>query len=295
MTDNEYLLSVLSAQDLGDDSAEMRALQKQRADVETILRAEFAATAPTIRYGGSKAKGTLIRESYDLDLVCYFPADETGAGDSLRDIYQNVARALAKSYYVERKTSSVRLKSNDIQRTDFHIDVVPGRYTDGTRGDCFLFQNGVDKERLKTNLQVHVDFIRGAGVTSALRLLKLWRVRHGIQLKNFIWELLCIELLKPVKARSLGDQVTHVLRSLSGTPAVVGVKDPANPEGNDLMPMLWAAWPTVTAAATRTMQIVSTSGWSAAFGQVATSSGDRSARVAAAVSAVREPTRPWSY
>jgi tRNA nucleotidyltransferase (CCA-adding enzyme) len=74
MTTNEYLQAILSAQVLKDDSAELKELQSQRAKVEKLIRDEFGSI-PIIRYGGSKAKGTLIKEAYDLDIVCYLPAD----------------------------------------------------------------------------------------------------------------------------------------------------------------------------------------------------------------------------
>ena len=106
MTDNEYLQAVLKSQDLADDSAELKALTARREDVEALLRRAFPDSSPTIRYGGSKAKGTLIKESYDLDIVCYFPHDDTTAGDTLEDIYNNVAAALEKDYAVERKRSA---------------------------------------------------------------------------------------------------------------------------------------------------------------------------------------------
>jgi hypothetical protein len=66
VTANEYLKEVLVSQDLGDDSDEMKALQKHRAEVEKIIRESFKDTALTIRYAGSKAKGTMDKESYDL-------------------------------------------------------------------------------------------------------------------------------------------------------------------------------------------------------------------------------------
>ncbi|MDZ4865208.1 MAG: hypothetical protein SGJ01_17445, partial [Gemmatimonadota bacterium] len=67
MTDQEYLEGVLKEQSLSDDSPEMNELRRRRSEVEEHLRAEFGS-APRIRYGGSKAKGTMIKEAYDLDL-----------------------------------------------------------------------------------------------------------------------------------------------------------------------------------------------------------------------------------
>lgn len=295
MTTNEYLLNVLRSQTLSEDSSELRDLKTRRGEVEALLRAQFANASPSIRYGGSMAKGTLIRESYDLDLVCYFPNGENGAGETLRDIFQNVGTALSQAFWVDPKTSALRLRSKDVGRADFHIDVVPGRFTDDTATDCYLFQNDVDKERLKTNLQVHINFIRDAGVTPALRLLKLWRVRQALALKNFIWELLCIRLLDGMKGAPLEEQVAHVLETISLSLQPIKVEDPANPNGNDLMPALEPLWFPLRVAATESDKLIAASNWEAVFGAVeAPDKAVRSASLAAAVSSVRQPTRPWS-
>ena len=58
MNANTYLANVLAAQTLGADSAELKALQERRAEVEQMLRDHFKDSSPTIRYGGSKVKGT---------------------------------------------------------------------------------------------------------------------------------------------------------------------------------------------------------------------------------------------
>src|SRR2546428_13535865 len=137
MTTNDFLAKVLAAQTLSDDSEELKTLQERRAEVEKVLRDHFEDCSPTIRYGGSKAKGTMIKEAYDLDIICYFPHEDTSAGETLEDIYHNVRKALEAEYWVEQKPSALRLRDRDPQnfKVDFHIDVVPGRYTDDTKTD----------------------------------------------------------------------------------------------------------------------------------------------------------------
>lgn len=294
-TTTDYLEAVLADQILPDDSQEMKDLRARRNDVEGVLKAAFSAAKPTIRYGGSKAKGTLIRESYDLDLVCYFPNGEDGAGSSLQEIFENVRAELAEHYSVEPKTSALRLHSSDSDRADFHIDVVPGRYTDDTASDCYLYQNGADKERLKTNLDVHISHIKDAGVTPALRLLKLWRVRQGLfNIKNFVWELLCIELLSGKKSAALEEQLLQVLTEVSESDEAIAVEDPANPQGNDVMPFLKSVWPQLQSAATYTLSILENQGWEAVFGQVeAASKVQKISTLASAAQVTSSPTQPW--
>lgn len=286
MTTNEYLTEVLNLQKLADDCQELKELQSHRADVEKLLRDAFADSSPTIRYGGSKAKGTLIKESYDLDLICYFPNDETAAGNCLKEIYDNVAEALRKDYNVTLKNSSLRLSSSDTTRAnrDFHIDVVPGRYIDDSQTDCFIHQNNADKERLKTNLDTHIAHVKDSGVTDAIRLLKLWRTRKSILLKQFVWELLVIDLLKEKKSATLEDQLKHVWESVRDAVGPMNVEDPANPSGNDLSEVLSNAWSILSDTANSTLRSIENVGWEAVFGTIKRSES-KEARVAALTSA----------
>lgn len=291
MTNNEYLQAVLKSQELADDSKELTELTERRKKVESLLRAGFPDSSPTIRYGGSRAKGTLIKESYDLDIVCYFPHDDTSAGETLEDIYNNVAGVLEKEYTVERKRSALRLR--DKQMVDFHIDVVPGRFTDESKTDCFLYQENGEKCRLKTNLDVHIATIRDSGVLDAIRLLKLWKVRKALDVKQFVFELLTIDLLAQHKSKPLADQLTHVWTQFRDLEEPPKVEDPANPSGNDLTPLLDdSVWSELKSVARSTLSTIEQSGWEAVFGKVDTSA-DKTAAVRAAVASVATPTRPW--
>jgi hypothetical protein len=291
MTTNEYLQELLKSQDLGDDSRELKDLIDRRKHVEGLLRSAFPDSAPTIRYGGSRAKGTLIKELYDLDIVCYFPNDDTTAGESLKDIYDNAAKALEKEYSVVRKTSALRLRSREA--VDFHIDVVPGRFTDQTKGDCFLYQESAEKCRLKTNLDTHIAHVRDSGVLDALRLLKLWKARKGLQVKQFVFELMVIKVLKDAKKKSVSDQLTLVWTQLRDLEQPVSVEDPANPTGNDLTTLLsGSTWSQLQTAATSTLSVVEANGWEAVFGKVESQAASTQDfhRAAAVVS---RPSKPW--
>jgi hypothetical protein len=297
MTVDEYLKAVLKSQNLPDDSDEMKELIQHRQDADKILREEFAKAAPTIRYGGSKAKGTLIRESYDLDVVFYVPNGNSGAGETLKDIFKNVLDELSKHYDAEARTSAIRLRSKDPNSygRDFHIDVVPGRFTDERKSDCFLYQNGGgDKERLKTNLDVHIAHIRDSGVTDAIRLLKLIRVRKALRVKHFVFELLIIDLLDGKKKSSLEQQLRYVLEQIATAEEAINVKDPANPAGNDLSGLLLSVWPELRTTAQSALDSVERSGCEAVFGGIEeVTKGERVARAAVLASAVERPTKPW--
>ena len=271
MNTDQYLQKILEGQRLADDSTELNELRQHRDDVEALLRAAFGTT-PTFRYGGSKAKGTLIREYYDLDLAFYCPHDNACAGETLKDIYGSVKKTLEKSYFVAPKRTALRLKSKDPNEfgRDFHIDVVPGRFVDDSESDCFLHQENCDKERLKTNLDVHIAHVRTSEVVPAICLLKLWKVRRGLRVKQFVFELLIIKILKDKKKESLSSQLEAVWETLRDTADPISVEDPANPTGNDLTSRAAEMWAELSQAATTTLEIIKRSGWEAVFGAVQT-------------------------
>jgi len=295
MTPNEYLAKVLSAQTLASNSPELKDLQERRTQVEEHLREHFDDSSPTIRYGGSKAKGTMIKESYDLDIVCYFDHDDTAAGETLEDIYNNVRKALEGKYLVEPKSSALRLKgaSADTHGADFHIDVVPGRFTDEEEADAFLYISSGEKNRLKTNLDVHVAHVKESGVIDAIRLMKLWKVRNRLSVRNFILELAVIKLLSSKKSATLATQLEHVWTELRDNIDDLAVEDPANPTGNDLSDLLNAAKYELSTAAGSTLDLMASSGWEAVFGSV--EQEDRKENIAALrrAAAVATPTRAW--
>lgn len=271
MSNNDYLQKVLQTQVLAQDSDELKQLQEHRAEVEAVLREHFAESYPTIRYGGSKAKGTMIREAYDLDIISYFPNDDTAAGETLKDIYNNVSKALAKKYFVESKPSALRIKNLDPKNygVDFHIDVVPGRYTDDSKTDVYLHQSSGDKERLKTNLDIHIKHVKDSGVTDAIRLLKLWRVRNALRVKHFALELMIIKLLEKKHSSSLNEQLEHVWKQLRDEIDSIAIEDPANPTGNDISDLLNSTVRSdLSSVAARTLKTIEDKGWEGVFGSV---------------------------
>jgi hypothetical protein len=290
MKNAEYLMAVLDSQALAEDSSELKALRSHRETIEECLREAFGS-APVIRYGGSQAKGTLIKESYDLDIVCYFPRDEEDAGDTLEQIYNNVKDVLSKDYFVEPRTSALRVKGLD--KVDFHIDVVPGRFVEEGSYDAFLYCSSGDRCRLKTNIETHIKHVKGSGVTDAIKLMKVWRTRNGVQLKTFVLELIVIDTLAGTDL-NLEGQVKTVLEKLRDESDSISVQDPAN-SGNDLSE-LWndGIKASVAARAKSTLALVKSSGWESVFGKLPEKAQDNV--VEALQHAARSssaPTRPW--
>jgi tRNA nucleotidyltransferase (CCA-adding enzyme) len=224
----KYLKQVLEEESLSNDSSEINNIRETKKEIEEKIKASFDES-PTIRYAGSYKKGTMIKANYDLDIVCYFDSEDDSAGSNLEEIYNNVKDVFTEDYSIEEKKSALRLKSKD--GDDFHIDLVPGRFVDDSKTDCFLYQSEGEKNRLKTNLDVHISHIKDSGLIDTIKLIKVWKNVIGIDIKTFILELLVVKLGD--KELSLEESLKNFWKIISNDIENISIEDPAN-SNNDL-------------------------------------------------------------
>ncbi len=297
MTPNDYLAKILVNQTLDEKGTEVTAMEKHRDEITQLLQNAYQSSEPLIKYAGSRAKGTMIKENYDLDVVCYFDNDDTAAGDTLEDIFNNVKNVLKEKYQVELKTSAIRIKNKEKDHLgeDFHIDVVPGRFTDDTKHDAFLYVKSKDKGRQKTNLKKHIKHIRDSGVVNTIKLAKLWNVREGLGFKTFVMELLVIKALKNKNdSEGLDACLVAFWEYLRDQKDSLCVEDPANPYGNDLSDYINGIRQPLCDAAEETLDFVENDKWESIFGSTETMT--RTARVEVlnrSIQTQTNPAKPW--
>jgi hypothetical protein len=267
----DFLRAVLEEQTLKEGSPEHNALLAEHQRVRSLLVSSLSDATPLIEIGGSMAKGTLVRAGYDLDTICYFANDDDGAGETLREIRDSVEAALRKEYVVKSRRSALRLTARRYGPLDFTVDVVPGRHIDSTRQDVFLFQEGGDKERLKTNLRKQIDHIKFSGHTDIIELAKVWRLRADIDIKTFVLELLVLETLDSSLAHDLEERLLVFWKALRDDLDSLEIEDPANPTGNDLASVFGDnEREALSAAATVALDLADAGDWEALFGKLGT-------------------------
>lgn len=224
MTPEKFLQDLLVSQNLLDPQE--KDLQAHKKEVTDFLRTEFGAS-PVIKYAGSREKGTMIRDRYDLDIVCYFPSTDNR---SLKEIRDDVAKHLAQRYLTRPKASAERIldlkgKSAPV---DFHIDVVPGRFIENSK-DVFLHVAYGDRERIQTNLKTHIDYIVNSGCVPIIRLAKLWAHRNNLTIKTFVLELFVVEALSGSRNKgNLKEGFREVIEAFRDTFTITQLIDPAN-------------------------------------------------------------------
>ncbi len=212
-----YLEEVLKAQRV--DSLIEDALRARRQAIEQVLAGGWAEGPPRFYYGGSFGKKTLIAAHFDLDVVIYFPE-----GDA-KELYAAVERRLrAAGHAPSRHNVALRLAYT----RGLHVDVVPGRAIDDTYRYADLYANDRDTTR-RTSLKAHIDLAR-SGDRDTIRLLKLWRWRHGVPVGSFVLELAAAHALAAAPAGTLEGRLERVLRFLAESFRDARLVDPANAE-----------------------------------------------------------------
>lgn len=292
MTPEKFLRGLLDSQTL--TSEQLMTLNAHKKEVSEYLLKEFQEQKPSIKYAGSYAKETMIQNSYDLDIVCYFPSDDTR---TLKEIRDDVSEHLHKRYVVESKVSAERilnLKGVTAPRS-YHIDVVPGRFI-ADSNDVFLHLDGVEKNRLQTNLKTHIDSIKNSGCVPVIRLVKIWAYRNHIQIKTFVLELFVVEVLKRSHSKStLTNSFLEVLGELKNRFSSIELIDPAN-TGNPVSRLVSAEKKnTVVQAASETLSKLTTHSnltvWKDVFSEEVTS--NVSIHHSTPSSGGIKPTAPW--
>jgi len=199
---------------------DLETLRRLRSEIESTLRRVYSAS-PRFYYGGSYGKNTLIRESFDLDIVMYFAATDPR---SMKSLYYLVLKTLQDANYVVRaKNVALRLPYDG----GFHIDVVPGKAQDATFYYATLYKSEEDSTR-QTSIKKHIDTVRQSDVRELIRLMKLWRYRNGFDWSSFALEQTTIRALAGNRSADLSVQMTKVREFIKDNILTVKLIDPAN-------------------------------------------------------------------
>lgn len=172
---------------------------------------------PRHYYGGSYAKGTMIKGSYDLDLVIYFGSNFTNPTKELSYYVENL---LNKKYNVTRYGVASQLKYRG-----YDVDIVVGKAKDETFQYATLW-NSKDEIEMRSSLTLHVDNV--ADVEQIVRIFKIWRLNHKLNWHKLAMEQTIVRVLKDKRKTDFGDCFKEVLLDIKSNIDNVKFSDPAN-------------------------------------------------------------------
>jgi hypothetical protein len=169
---------------------------------------------------GSWAKGTAIARSSDADI---FISLSSTTSMPLRDVYEElVTWADACALEPQRQNVSVR-----VTWRGWSIDLVPGRRQQQYGNDHSLFVRR-SHSWTQTNIDIHIRLVIDSGRSDEIRLAKVWRELHHVDLPSFLLELAVLDALHYARHRDLTSNMLRVLEYFATNLPTVRLVDPAN-------------------------------------------------------------------
>lgn len=218
MSNEDYLRELLVNQNLTRN--QMENLKYQRDAIVNEITNEIGGN-PTIFNAGSYAKGTMIKASYDLDIVLYWT---NNFQLSPQNLYNEVGSVLQSR---GRHPKSKKVGWEIPFPGDFHIDVIPGKEILNKPNYAYLF-NKDQISRFQTSVKKHVSHVRNSKRQNVIRLMKLWKQRKNVPIKTFILECIVIESCKGLSRNTLEPQIDAAFEFMCKNILTRRIIDPAN-------------------------------------------------------------------
>lgn len=172
-----------------------------------------------IYYGGSYKKRTMIADSYDLDMVIYYPQKSKC---SPKEIFCEVKEALEGAGHKIEKPRGVALQ---FEYKGYDIDIVPAKAIDND----FVFANAYNVARDKkqrTSLKEQIEYIKS--VRPIIKLMKIWRKWHGLQWHKTAMDQIIVNILKNERKNDYGVCLEHIFLDIKSSGSRVKFFDPTN-------------------------------------------------------------------
>ncbi len=173
-----------------------------------------------VKISGSRAKGTAIDLSSDLDLFISLSSNLTM---SLSDIYNSLYAKVTSAGIKARKQNV----SIGISYKGKKIDLVPAKRQGQYGGDHSLYKRKTNTWT-KTNIDTHISNVLHSGRRNEIIALKIWRENHTLEFPSIVLETFTIDALSKHSTTTLADNFLYVLECVRDNIENAYVLDPAN-------------------------------------------------------------------
>lgn len=240
MTNNEYLKGILSKYNANGNYTqnEITAFENLSKMITSWFRSKYGennsyylgpSLSLEVQKSGSRAKGTAIKGSSDVDMFISITDRENE--DKLQNYYNELHD------FLKSKNLTVRKQNVSIGVAYYNcaIDVVPAKkcnsqsYLNGiTRyNDHYLWSNKSQKRTL-TNIQKHIDLVTNSRLQEIMMLTKIWRKKYDLDFPSIYIELLCIDGLYNKRQYDLEKDFLTFLKYIKDVIVDKKVVDPSN-------------------------------------------------------------------
>ena len=182
------------------------------------IRNGFSLT--DMKLSGSRAKGTAITLSSDLDI---FISISSTVNTQLATIYNSLYDYM-RSQNIQSRKQNVSIGVSYINKD---VDLVPG-IRQSQYGDDHSLYKSKQKTWTQTNITTHISTVRNSNRSVEIMATKIWRKRHGLDFPSLFTELSVIEATKYSKYDDYDKNFLTVLEWLSENITSVRIIDTAN-------------------------------------------------------------------
>jgi hypothetical protein len=215
MPGDAYLRSILRKYDVNISGAKAAGNA-----IYPVIQAWGNSYLVSAEFSGSLAKGTGVNLGTDADI--FISVSSTTPG-TLAGLYGTLFNAVSQAGYSARKQNvSIGTTVNG-----YKVDLVPGRRQSQHGNDHSLYKSK-SNSWTQTNIATHINHITRSNRLDEIRLAKIWRQLHNLDLPSFYLEMAVIDSLKYTTAGNLSANFLKVLDFFrDGFPSTRYV-DPAN-------------------------------------------------------------------
>lgn len=221
---DRYLRTVIKRHEWKMDEESRNFINQLKIDLRSWAIAQGYNEPTTLTYG-SVAKDTCLKGRRDIDIL--LSLDFTNQNITLRGMFKSVSRYLG--IYTQNRGFSKREQNVSIRiyTAKSKIDIIPAKR--GNDGRHSLYFNHDDKNYTSSNISETLKYLKGAKLSNEIKLLKIWRNLHGLNLPSILAELIVINVLSDKRDLGLTQKFEAILRYLS-TPKFLEDKyrDPGN-------------------------------------------------------------------
>lgn len=219
MTLDDYVLSIVKKYNVAGEVDIFTNLLVV-APLEKIIKQWAGSQLLGINISGSRAKGTAIKLSSDIDLFISLKSDTV---NSLKEIYNSLYDILVSNKITSRKQNV----SIGVSYGGHSIDLIPAKKHSGNTNDHSLYRNKVDSWT-KTNVISHINLVRNSGRLLEIIALKIWCKLHGLDFPSIYLELTVLDALYNKNKNQLASNFITILNYLENSFVDKTVIDPSN-------------------------------------------------------------------
>lgn len=172
------------------------------------------------KLSGSRAKGTAIDLSTDLDL---FISLSSTTQNSLKEIYDSLYSRMVEEGITARKQNV----SIGVTYQGKKVDLVPAKRQGQYGNDHSLYKRKADSWT-KTNIDTHISRVRQSGRITEIAALKIWRENHNLEFPSIYLECFAIDSLYGRSLNAPAENFMYLLRDIRDNIQTRRIIDPAN-------------------------------------------------------------------